>query len=69
MHRGHGGDVCGALRRGNVTLSLFFSSFLYVFITKASAQSIVFGEAAKTWVEPVEGVSHREFDFFFDVFW
>jgi len=40
-----------------------------VFITKASAQSIVFGEAAKTWVEPVEGVSLREFDFFFDVFW
>ena len=59
----------GLRRRGNVTLSLFFSFFLYVFITKASAQSIVFGEAAKSRVEPVEGVSLREFDFFFDVFW
>jgi len=30
---------------------------------------LFFGEAAKTRVEPVEGVSPREFDFFFDVFW
>ena len=53
------GGLLGLNTRGNVTLSLFI--YIYVSITKASAQSIVF------WGR--QPPDPREFDFFVDVFW